>query len=282
MQKFEVVGHEHSLLPEGKKWKLAWSDEFDGEVLDESKWDYRLNYWGQRAEQFTDKGVSLDGKGNVVFRPVVEDGKVKSAQLQTGANSFDKLDLYGAIKNRLEGENGDNPWGQIEIWPLRPLRKPKFMHKYGFYEARVKFQNRFFWWSAFWLQAPSIGAAYDPAYCGVESDIMEYFGRELTSGNIYGGYGKTFSEAARVHYPYAEDGQYHRFGLDWNEKGYIFYFDGKETARADHPVSQVEQFILLSTEVIGYRSGKPKTEWTEEELSDRFICDYVRVFDEVK
>jgi ADP-ribose pyrophosphatase YjhB (NUDIX family) len=61
----------------------------------------------------------------------------------------------------------------------------------------------------------------------------------------------------------------------------LFYFDGKEMARSCAPISKVEQFILLSTEIKGYRSDEPKTEWTEEELNDRFICDYVRVFDEV-
>ena len=32
MQKFEVKGHESSLLPEGN-WKLVWNDEFDGTEL---------------------------------------------------------------------------------------------------------------------------------------------------------------------------------------------------------------------------------------------------------
>ena len=130
------------------------------------------------------------------------------------------------------------------------------------------------------MQAPGIGITFDPAYSGVENDIVENFGGgNLTSGNIYGGYGKNFQENARISYPYVEDGKYHRFGLEWNEKGYVFYFDGKETARTDSPVSQVEQFIILSTEIGGYRSGFQKTQWSEEQLSDRFFCDYVRVFD---
>lgn len=62
----------------------------------------------------------------------------------------------------------------------------------------------------------------------------------------------------------------------------MFYFDGHETARTDGPVSQVEQFVLLSTGIVGYRQEKKKTTWTDTELNDCFICDYVRVFDEVK
>ena len=30
-------------------------------------------------------------------------------------------------------------------------------------------------WSAFWTQSPSIGARFEPEWCGIESDIMECF-----------------------------------------------------------------------------------------------------------
>ena len=234
MKKYEIVGHEPSLLPEDKEWKLVWSDEFDGDTLDESKWNYRLNFWGERYDAWTDKGVYLDGNGNVVFKPVIVDGRLCSSQLQTGANSFDELDINGAIKNRQEKSHGDNPWGdEMEIWPLKPLQKAKIAHRYGYYEARVKFQKQPFWWSAFWTQSPTIGASANPAYAGVESDIMENFVEGwLTAGNIYGGYGKQFSSVGRVVYPYKDDGEYHVFGLDWSEDGYVFYFDGKEVSRS--------------------------------------------------
>lgn len=284
MKKYEVENHEYSLLPKDKEWKLIWSDEFDGDTLDESKWNFRLNYWGMPFDGFTDKGVYLDGNSNLVFKPTIVDGRLCTSQLQTGENSFDCLDFEGAIKNRIERNHGENPWGnQVEIWPFKPLKKAKFAHRYGYYEARVKFQKYPFWWSAFWTQTPTIGASANPEYAGVESDIMEYFvDGTLTSGNIYNGYGKQFSETARIHYPYAGDDEYHRFGMSWDENGYVFYFDGKETARSSEPVSKVEQFVLLTTEIQGYRSDEPKTTWTEEELNDRFIVDYVRVFDEVK
>ena len=58
MKKYEVENHEYSLLPKDKEWKLVWSDEFDGDTLDESKWSFRLNYWGMPFDGFTDKGVT--------------------------------------------------------------------------------------------------------------------------------------------------------------------------------------------------------------------------------
>lgn len=276
MQKFEIKNHEHSLLPDGKKWKLVWNDEFDGDTLDETKWSYRLNFWGERANQFTDKGVSLDGKSNAVFRPVIENGMLKSSQLQSGWNNFDELDLQ-ALKDRFAGKRDKE--GYMRFWCLGDLKQPKFMHRYGYYEARVKFQKQNFWWSAFWLQAPAVGTLVDPGKCGIESDIMENFKEgKLTAGNI--NYSPYVSDAGRVYYPYEEDGQYHRFGMEWSKNGYVFYFDGKEVSRTDSPISHAEQFILLSTEIKGYRKNEPKTEWTDDELNDCFICDYVRVFDE--
>ncbi|MDC3402096.1 hypothetical protein OA101_03440 [Alphaproteobacteria bacterium] len=50
------------------KWKLVWSDEFDGDALDTSKWNYEMNCWGggnNERQCYTDdtKNVSLqDGK----------------------------------------------------------------------------------------------------------------------------------------------------------------------------------------------------------------------------
>ena len=114
----------------------------------------------------------------------------------------------------------------------------------------------------------------------MENDVIENFGNgELTSGNIYGGYGKQFQEAARVRYPFVNDGEYHRVGMEWSKDGYVFYLDGKETARTSSPVSEVEQFILISTEVQGYRRNAATAECTEEVMADRFYVDYVRVFD---
>ena len=35
MKKFDVRGHEPSILPDGE-WKMVWNDEFDGTELDRS------------------------------------------------------------------------------------------------------------------------------------------------------------------------------------------------------------------------------------------------------
>jgi beta-glucanase (GH16 family) len=294
MKKFEVNGHEPSFLPYGE-WRLAWSDEFDGTELDRSKWDFRLNFWGKPFPAYCDRGVALDGKGNVVFTPVkMDDGRICSAQLQTGSNSFD-IPKYSF-------DSAANACGDNNFWPLGTIPEPKFMHRYGYYEVRCKLQKTNGWWSAFWMQTPSPGITYDPEWSGVEVDIMEYFGKNrLTSGNFYGGYGKDLKNDARVYYDFdgtlhpakyqftaegfeAQKEEFHRFGVLWTEEEYVFFYDGKETARTKYPVSKVPQFILLTTEVQGYRRGDGLRHDlnAENSLNDKFIVDYVRVFDEVE
>lgn len=272
MKTFVVSGHEPSLVPQGYDWELIWNDEFDGTELDRTKWDFRLNFWGKRFQTYTDEGVVLDGKSNLEIHLLEKDGHYFSAQLQTGSNSFDLM------KRNL-------PYP--EIWPFEDIPEPKFMHRYGYYEVRCKLQKQPGWWSAFWLQSPSIGTTYDPTYSGIECDIMENFKRdgEVTSGNIFGGYSKPKNDARiTYHLNETEDG-FHRFGVHWNENGYVFYCDGRETARTDKYVSKVEQFILLTTECRGYRKGKmdtPADELKAAILPDCFTVDYVRVFDEVE
>ena len=262
--------HVESLLPAGKKWKLVWNDEFDGDTLDRSKWDFRLHLMQQRHNTFTDEGAELDGKGNLHLKLIERDGHYFSPHLQTGSNYLDRFgEAYGKF-----------------TWPVAEIKEPKFMHKYGYYEIRCKLQTQPGWWAAFWLQSPTIGSTLNPEKSGVEVDIMESFTRDgmISHNNHWDGYGKDHKHAGSGDQKLEEtaDG-FHVFGLDWSKDGYIYYVDGKESWRCDGPVSHCEQFILISTECQGYRQGdQPREDLTKAVLPDAFIIDYVRVFDEVK
>ena len=277
-----------SILPPGKQWKLVWNDEFEGKRLDSTKWNYRLNYWGYKSPTFTKEGVELDGEGHLKINLIRKGDDFYSGHLQTGSNTFD------IPKDK-------NAKG---FWPFGTKEPAKFMHKFGYYEIRCKLPKNDGWHAAFWLQSPSIGAHPDPRYAGVECDIMENY-RQHTEGTIgsgcgWGGYGKEGKWFGHIWFPYeeTEDG-WHTYAVDWSPEGYIFYADGKEVGRQmapDCPVSEVDQFILISTECHGYHrafnsdlestdekgwGGKPVPALFDAELPDCFIVDYVRVFDEV-
>ena len=66
MKKYNVRGHEPSLLPDGFDFELVWSDEFDGTEVDAEKWDYRLSMMGRRHPAWTNNAVRIEN-GCAVF-----------------------------------------------------------------------------------------------------------------------------------------------------------------------------------------------------------------------
>ena len=276
MQKYAVEGHKDSLLPDNKNWKLVWNDEFDGDTLDETKWDFRLHLFHKPHPAYTTKGISFDGNSNLIMSVFEENGQFYSPQLQTGENFLDR-------------PNTDSEW------PVAKFKEPKFLHNYGYYEARVKLQKQKGWWSAFWVQSPTIGCSPNPETAGVELDIMECFTPGIIAPHTihWGGYGPDHDNIDTNHEKIippehdiileeSEDG-FHTFGMHWEKDGYTFYIDGKQSGKKiPGPVSPVEQFILLTTECDGYRyTGDATEDLKNITLPDQFVVDYVRVFDEV-
>ena len=283
-----VEGHEPSLLPTGKKFKLVWHDEFDGTKLDESKWNYRTNFWGRRAHWFAapeDGCVEVaDGKLRLKLKKL-PDGQFVSPQLQTGELMWDI-------------PHAPNPSG---FWPLPKRDKPKFVHKYGYYECRCRLQKMPGWWSAFWMQSELQGVTLDPAVSGIEHDIMESFdpGEVIVAAFHMNGYGPDYRG---FHIPAAYDEEpkfegklnlvvdtesFHTFGMLWEPDGYSIYVDGRLRGHNSAAVSHVPEFILLSTEAKWYRNnrmtGKPVPELDAAVYAaDDFVVDYVRVYDVVK
>ena len=269
---FQVKGHAPSLLPPGN-WKLVWYDEFDGTELDRSKWDFRLHMMGKRHKTWDDEGVRLDGKSHAVFSIYEKNGEICSSQLQTGYNFMDAESAE------------EDCWNGGLVWPIGKFKEHKFLHKFGYYECRCKLQKKTGWWSAFWLQSPVIGSSSDPQVSGVENDIMESFtpGKIIEHCNHFNGYGEDHQVAKAGNGLALDVDEWHVFGMKWNENGYTFYDDGKEDGHISGPVSQIPQFILISTEVNGYRAKERcATNEAKEAVGDVFTVDYVRVFDEIK
>ena len=268
MKKYDVIGHEPSFLPDGE-WNLVWADEFDGATLDTTKWDYRLAMMGKIHPAWTDKGVHLDGNSNAVFTLIEEDGKPVSSQLQTGYNFMDEPPV-------------ESKFGADHLqWNIGKLKENKYTHTYGYYECRCRLQQKPGWWSAFWIQSPIIGASLDPKDTGTEVDIMECFGPgKIAAHNAFvGGYGvnlrRLYAGGTEV-----DKADFHRFGVMWDETGYTFYVDGIEDGRITGNVSGHPEFILISTEVKGYRyeNHQPVNE-AFDSLGDTFLVDHVRVLD---
>ncbi len=273
MQKFNVENHEPSYLPKEKKWKLVWSDEFDGTVLDRSKWDYRLHIGGKRHKCWTDEGVTLDGNSNAIFNLIEKDGAYYCSAIQTGSVYTDK------------------PNGEKE------KTEPKFSHGYGYYECRFKSQNEAPWWSAFWLKSPTAHRGNPAEIDGVEVDIMEIFDphqiyphmihRGHPDKNNYKGHMAENNGDFYGNILLKKD-SYHRYGCHWEKDGFTFYVDGIQIGRKITEVTTpVKCFLNIGCESKGYRGGQYIAEPGMTEtgfpcgIKDCFVVDYVRVFTEI-
>ncbi len=198
---------------QGKTWKLAWSDEFDGTSIDTSKWEIigdskrRDGYWVKEDSY-------LDGKGNLLIRTK------KDGQRYTS----------GAMRTR-----------------------NKFEHKFGYWVCRCKFPEQVGHWPAFWLHIGSVGNIGNEGRDGTEIDIMEkpWLQDKITQNLHWDGYGAAHKNAGGKlsMIPGISKG-FHTFGLHWKADEYVFYVDGKETWRTRAGgVSQVPEYMKLTEEI---------------------------------
>jgi beta-glucanase (GH16 family) len=153
----------------------------------------------------------------------------------------------------------------------------RFEHAFGYYSARIQLQKQPGHWSAFWLYNHSVGKVGDDGRDGTEIDIMEkpWLDDRVQHTLHWDGYGKAHKSEGKVaQVPGVMEG-FHVFSLLWTAEEYVFYVDGKETWRTKAGgVCRAPLYIKLSDE-IGPWAGDIR----KAALPDRFLVDYVRVYD---
>lgn len=239
------------------EYKLVWSDEFDGDKLDESVWNYERGGrgWGNKELQ------------NYTDRP--ENIRVKDGYLEIEAR-----------KEKYE-EN--------EYTSARIQSRGKKYFKYGRVESRISFPGGQGTWPAFWMMGNQGGW---PA-CG-EIDIIEHVGSlpDRCSFAVHtpmknGTKGNNWSKLA-----WLENivGNFHVYGVEWaqeeeNGKDVIrFTVDGKEHAtiwedRVDDPdywPFNKEHYIIYNMAVGGMMGGTVGEDTFDEKRI--MYVDWVRVY----
>jgi len=219
-------------------YSLYWADEFNGEKLDTSKWEYR-NLGPRRDGVNVKDAVTLTG-----------DGKLAITTSKAG-------DAYHT--------------GMIGT-------QSTFQTTFGLFECRVKLQKEIGHWSAFWLQSPTMSdeKTGNPRKYGAEIDIFEYLRRktDTTLQNIHwNGYGEEHASTGHDSKVFGLEKGYHTFALEWTPDSYTFYVDGVETWETGRAVSHRSEYIILSAEV-----GKWAGDIARASLPDTVYFDYVRVY----
>lgn len=270
-------------IPKGKevnmdKFELVWSDEFDSDELDKSKWQYP--WW------------ELERKGGFWHEDMVD---VKDGNLVITTAYFDEaLPIPEAYHGYFEKNPTDRTYkpgwytGVVET-------RGKFEQRYGYFECRAILPASTGMWSAFWMMNDKVHEVDGSGKDGTEVDIFESmyykdvpmgYGDAVVSGIHYDGYGDDHKGDSIGKWfcnnPYEE---FNTYGLEWNENEYIFYINGVETGRlSTGGVSQNPEYLILSCEVAGENGIAHADRHGTGEMSMKpgdtaeFVVDYVRVY----
>ncbi len=272
-------------------WELVWSDEFDGDAIDTSKWSHEVNCAGGGNNELqcytarSENSYVADGKLHIVARretysgpPVFDDDPAYNP------NDISKTQAYTSARLRTKNK-GDWTYGRLEIRARMP-------HGQGI-------------WPAIWMLPTDW--RYGPWPLSGEIDIFEavnsgtvqngvvnndvhgtlHYGRPWP-GNLYTG-GKTVP---------AENiwEAFHTYAIEWEEgeirwyvddthfltqtsDGWFTYFWDDEAQGFSHggPGAPFDQqfHVIMNVAVGGNWPGSPDGETS---FPQRMEVDYVRVY----
>jgi|GEM_PF-2290259 len=231
-------------------YTLAMKDDFDDNTLDTKKWQY--------YEENTIRGF----------------GKILRSNVEISKGT---LKLFA---KRTTDINGNDTFSSGMISTQHSLNQ-----KYGYFEIRAKVNQQTGPHCAFWLLQHSVGVVNkipNPSVFGTEIDVFEYH-RATGTENLYftlhwNGYDFSNNSHRKVSstalIPGIANG-FHLFALEWTPKEYIVYVDGVEKARSNIAVSHVPEFLILSTEIVGFGGDRFQMNST---ASDVFEVDYIKVY----
>ncbi len=226
-------------------YRLTFSDEFDGNALDETKWSLCPQMERQGAGGWWDDSMtSLDGNGNLVLSILrrKEDGRL----------------ISGAIRSR-----------------------GKFEQAYGYYEIRCTLPPVEGAWCAFWLMGDTVYGTGNGGRDGTEIDIMEspYYPQSAINQTLnWDGYGVHHKYEGKKVYGNDLYNGFHTYGLEWTEDEYIYYIDGKETWRTKGGgICENPLYMKVSIE-----AAKWVSELNEDRLPSEMVVDYVRAYEKIE
>lgn len=222
----------------------TWSDEFDGDQLDTTKW----NPVGLQVERHH--------ATNLAKQAIVKDG-----ELTLWTTTVDGKHYTGMIST--EG---------------------KFEAAYGTWEVRAKFGDKPGTWSDAWLYHRDIALIEDDVNkAGVEVDIFEHrshnaYHLDINDIILYGlhwdGYGEKHKYIQSV--ASVKPGEFHVFKVKSTTEGFEFFIDGHSRGIMK-PSTSKPMFMILSTEVRDkfWAGDIPKEGYAP---TPTLVIDYVRYY----
>lgn len=243
--------------------KPLFSDEFNGQILDQDKWVTCYNNYSKQYGGCSNYG-NWEQEWYVPSQVKVSEGYLTLTAQKQKAIGFNQLGYtqdYSYIS------------GMISSGSLNKTDKAKWGHTYGYYESRILSPYGQGVWPAFWL-IPTDGS-WPP-----EIDIMEVVGSKPNEIiNTYF-WKKADGSPAKDTQNYVHSDNlsnaWHTYGVDWQQDRIVWYFDGKPIRTvSSSTIPKKNMHIVLNLAIGGMLPGNPDNT-TSDSLS--MLVDYVRVY----
>lgn len=226
-----------------KTYQLVWSDEFNGDHVDTTNWNFETggNGWGNKELEYYQANNATVENGNLV---------ITARKERVGSN------IYTSAR-------------------MNTLGKREFT--YGKIEARIKIPVAMGYWPAFWMLGSNINTVGWPV-CG-ETDIMEHINNDsLMYGTIHWDNNGHVSNGGKTS---STPSDYHVYDVEWDQNSIKWHIDSVQYWVA--PVYGVNNtyafhnpfFIILNLAVGG---NWPGFVVDESILPAKMYVDYVRVY----
>jgi beta-glucanase (GH16 family) len=230
--------------PRAVSYQLLWSDEFDGNSVNQANWTFETGAggWGNNEKQYYQPDNATVSGGNLII-------------------TAKKQSVGGA------------PYTSA-----RMITRGKKEYTYGRFEARIKLPQGQGQWPAFWMLGANIGSVGWPK-CG-EIDIMENVN---TSTEVLGTM-HWFDQAYAFYGGHINTNpqDYHVYRVDWTPTAITWYVDNVQfhVGNITNSINGTDEFhrpffLLLNMAVGGNLPGQTID---ESRLPAKMYVDYVKVY----
>lgn len=245
-------------IPAKEGWRLSWNEEFDGEAVDFSTWNYWVtgNPYNDELQYYTNREKNSR----------IEDGLLVIEAHEEEYTGTDGTRSYTSARMHTQGK-ADFLYGRFEI------------------RARLPFGQGL--WPAIWMM-PTY-SEYGGWPSSGEIDIMELLGQDPTKtyGTLhFGGSGSAHASSGTSYTlpsgTFFED--FHTFALEWEEGVMRWYVDDLlfltltdwHTEGHDFPSPFDRHFHLILNVAVG--GGWPGSPDATTIFPQRMEVDWIRVF----
>ncbi len=294
-------------------WTLTFSDDFDGPILDRTKWaakmPYSLRWWDidGKSDRTTDSGEiqwyvdDAQAINNGVLSITAKRECIPPGRPEIDPTIYNISNICNGIYTPACNDNGPYSCADFPYTSGMIASYPSFAQKYGYFEARMKIPAGTGFWSAFWLMPmadpvpPTTPWPWTSVYWPPEIDIIENNG-DPTYISAYSHFtpDDIFPEPGSLSNYWYHGGftgnefifynpnlgpnfsaEFHTFGLEWEPTRLTWYVDNEPrfTTTQKIPPGSLSPGSMYIIASLAIEENHPPTAPTAN-----LDIDYIRVY----